>query len=42
MKSLGQRLMARGPDRQLGELQLRVAVVNGFIALCMPVTKALG
>jgi len=42
MKLLGQRLMARDPDRQVAELQLRVAVMNGFTALGIPVTEAVG
>lgn len=42
MKLLGQRLMAREPDRQVAELQVRVAVMNGFTALGIPVTEAMG
>jgi hypothetical protein len=42
MKLLGQRLMAREPDRQVAELQIRVAVMNGFTALGIPVTEAVG
>ncbi|UWQ81234.1 IS5 family transposase [Leisingera sp. S132] len=42
MKLLGQRLMARDPGRQVAELQLRVAVMNGFTALGIPVTEAVG
>lgn len=42
MKLLGQRLMAREPDRQVAELQTRVAVMNGFTALGIPVTEAVG
>jgi hypothetical protein len=42
MKLLGQRLMAREPDRQVAELQVRVAVMNGFTALGIPVTEAVG
>ena len=42
MKLRGQRLMARAPDRQAAELHVRVAVMNGFTALGMPVTEALG
>jgi hypothetical protein len=34
--------MAREPDRQVAELQIRVAVMNGFTALGIPVTKAVG
>ncbi|MBL3576207.1 IS5/IS1182 family transposase, partial [Rhodovulum sulfidophilum] len=39
MKLLGQRLMAREPDRQVAELQVRVAVMNAFTALGIPVTE---
>ena len=42
MKLLGQRLMARGFDRQVAEVQLRVAILNGCTALGIPVTKAMG
>jgi hypothetical protein len=42
MKLLEQQLMARDPDRQVAELQLRVAVMNGFTALGIPVTEAVG
>ncbi|UWQ79045.1 IS5 family transposase [Leisingera sp. S132] len=42
MKLLGQRLMARDPGSQVAELQLRVAVMNGFTALGIPVTEAVG
>ena len=39
---LGQRLMARDFDRQVAEFQVRVAVLNGFTALGIPVTEAVG
>ncbi|MBL9047213.1 MAG: IS5 family transposase [Tabrizicola sp.] len=39
VKLLGQRLSARDFDRQVAEVQLRVAVLNGFTALGTPVTK---
>ncbi len=42
MKLLGQRLMSRDPDRQVAELQIRVAVMNGFTAPGIPVTEARG
>jgi len=42
MRLLARRLMAREPDRQVGELQVRVAVLNGFSALGIPVTEAVG
>ena len=34
------RLAARGFDRQLAEFQIRVAVLNGFTALGIPVIEA--
>jgi len=37
VKLLGQRLMARDFDRQV-----RIAVLNGYTALGIPVTKAVG
>jgi hypothetical protein len=39
VKLLGQRLMARDFDRQVAELQLRFAVLNGYTALGIPVLK---
>jgi hypothetical protein len=42
VKLLGQRLSARDFDRQVSEFQLRVAVLNGFTALGIPVTEAVG
>jgi hypothetical protein len=39
---LGQRLMARDFDRQVAEVQVRVAVLNRFTALGIPVTKVAG
>ena len=42
VKLLGQRLMARDFDRQVAELQVRIAVLNGYTALGMPVTEAVG
>jgi hypothetical protein len=38
MKLPGQRLMARDFDRQVAELQGRIAVLNGYTALGIPVT----
>jgi len=35
--SQGQRLMARGFDRQVAELEVRIAVLNGYTALGIPV-----
>jgi len=42
VKLLGQRLMARDFDRQVAEFQVRVAILNGFTALGIPVTEAVG
>ncbi|MPQ96317.1 IS5 family transposase, partial [Thioclava sp. JE_KL1] len=37
VKLLGQRLMARDFDRQIAELQVRIAIMNGYTALGIPV-----
>ena len=42
IKLLGQSLMARDFDRQVAELQVRIAVLNGYPALGIPVTVAVG
>ena len=42
VKLLGQSLMARDFDRQVAEIQIRIAVLNGFTALGIPVTEAVG
>lgn len=42
VKLLGQRLMARDFERQVAEFQVRVAVLNGYTALGIPVTKVAG
>ncbi len=42
VKLLGQRLSARNFERQVAEVQVRVAVLNGFTALGTPVTEAKG
>ncbi len=42
MKLLGQRLMARDFDRQVAEIQVRIAVLNGYTALGIPVTEPVG
>ncbi len=42
VKLLGQRLMARDFDRQVAELQVRIAVLNGYTALGIPVTELVG
>ena len=42
IKLLGQSLMARDFDRQVAEIQLRVAVLNRYTALGIPVTEPVG
>lgn len=42
IKLLGQRLMARDFDRQVAEFQVRVAVLNGYTTLGIPITKVAG
>ncbi|CAM2960412.1 IS5 family transposase [Paracoccus aminovorans] len=42
VKLLGQRLMARDFDRQVAELQVRIAILNRYTALGTPVTEAVG
>ena len=42
VKLLGQRPAARDFDRQVAEFQIRVAILNGFTALGIPVTEAMG
>ncbi|KID12311.1 hypothetical protein GQA70_20075 (plasmid) [Ponticoccus alexandrii] len=42
VKLPGQRLMARDFDRQVAELQVRVAVLNGYTSLGIAVTEAVG
>ena len=42
VKLPGQRLMARDFDRQVAEVQVRTAVMNGYTALGIPVTVAVG
>ncbi len=39
---LGQRLMAKGFDRQVAEIQVPIAVMNRYTALGIPVTEAVG
>jgi len=39
VKLPGLRLAARDFDRQVAEFQVRVAVMNGFTALGIPVTE---
>jgi len=42
VKLLGQSLMARDFDRQVAELQVRAAVLNGYTALGIPDTEPVG
>jgi len=42
VKLLGQRLVSRDFDCQVAEVQIRVAVLNRFTALGVPVTVAAG
>lgn len=42
VKLLGQRLLARDFDRQVAEVQVRIAVMNGYTALGIPITEAVG
>jgi hypothetical protein len=42
IKLLGQSLMARDFDRQVAEIQVRVAVLNRYTALGLPVTEPVG
>ncbi len=42
MKLLGQRLMARDFDRKVAEVQIRIAVMNGYTALGIPGTETVG
>ena len=39
---MGQSLMARDFDRQVAEIQIRIAVLNRYTALGIPVTVAEG
>jgi hypothetical protein len=42
MKLLGQSLMARDFERQVVEIQIRIAVLNRYTALGIPVTEPVG
>ncbi len=39
LKLLGERVIARDFDRQVAELQVRAAVLNGFMRLGRPMTE---
>ncbi len=41
VKLLGQRLMARDFNRQVAEIQVRIAVLNGYTALGINITGAI-
>lgn len=41
VKPLGQSLMARDFDRQVAEIQTRIAALNCYTALGIPITEAL-
>ncbi len=42
MKLMGQSLMARDFERQVAEIQIRIAVLNRYTALGIPVTQPVG
>ena len=42
IKLLGQSLMARDFERQVAEIQIRIAVLNRYTALGIPVTELVG
>jgi hypothetical protein len=42
VKLLGQSLMAWDFDRQVAEIQVRIAVLNRYTALGIPVTEPVG
>jgi hypothetical protein len=42
MKQLGQSQMARDFGRQVAEIQIRVAVLNRYTSLSIPVTEPAG
>lgn len=42
IKLLGQSLMARGFERQVAEIQVRIAVLNRDTALGIPITEPVG
>ena len=42
VKQLGQSLMARDFERQIAEIQIRIAVLNRYTALGIPVTEPAG
>ena len=42
VKLMGQSLMARDFDRQVAEIHIRIAILNRYTALGIPVTEAVG
>jgi hypothetical protein len=42
MKLLGQSLMTRDFERQVAEVQVRIAILNRYTALGIPITKPVG
>ena len=42
LELMGQSLMARDFDRQVAEIQIRIAVLNRYTALGTPLTEAVG
>ena len=42
MKLLGQSSMARDFERQVAEIQIRIAALNRYTAIGLPVTEAVG
>jgi len=42
VKLLGQRLMPPDFDRQVAEVQVRIAILNGYNPLSIPVAKVVG
>ncbi|MEP0940552.1 MAG: IS5/IS1182 family transposase, partial [Rhizobiaceae bacterium] len=42
VKLMGQSLMARDFERQVAEIQIRIAVLNRYTALGIPVTEPVG
>lgn len=42
IKLLGQKLMARDFDRQTAEIQVRIAILNRYTALGIPITRPIG
>ena len=42
VKLMGQSLMAKDFDRQVAEIQVRIAVLNRYTALGIPVTEPVG